>query len=666
MTKAEAKQRIAKLREHIDHYRYQYHVLDRSEISDAALDSLKHELQALETEFPDLVTQDSPTQRVGGLPLPKFKKAPHVAPMLSLNDAFDESEILAWAERNRKLLGPNVRHTYFSELKVDGLAVSLTYRAGVLVRAATRGDGRTGEDVTHNARTIEAIPLRLRSVKFGLPAELEIRGEVYMPKKVFDELNQHAKKSGGQVFANPRNAAAGAVRQLDPKVTASRHLSFLAYDIVTGLGLPTHQAVHERLSALGFQSGRHNQACKNLFEVQAHYETVRKLREKLPFWIDGIVVTINELATFKRLGVIGKTPRGAIAYKYPAEQATTVVEDIRVQVGRTGALTPVAHLRPVQVAGSTVKRATLHNLDEIQRLDVRIGDTVILQKAGDIIPDVVRVLTEFRTGKEKVFHMPKRCPACNSPVHRPAGEVAYYCTNRKCFAQRMEELQHFVAKNALDIDGLGPKILEQLWNADLLRHPADLFDLTEKDLAPLERFAEKSAANLVQSIQAVRKGVALWRFINALGVRHVGEQTSRDLAEAFGNITKLRTATLDELLNVHDVGETVAASIRDYFADRETQKHLAALLKRVHVLTEKQHAAGPLTGKSVVVTGSLENFSREEAKAAIRKAGGRWVSSVSAKTDYVVVGTDPGSKAEKAKQLGVQVVDEAAFRKMLG
>jgi DNA ligase (NAD+) len=666
MTKAEAKTRCLRLREQIDYYRYQYHVLDRSVISDAAQDSLKHELQDLEAQFPELITPDSPTQRVGGEPLAKFQKAPHEVPMLSLNDVFTFEEVAEWQQRLAKLLPPGTKPTYFAELKIDGLALSLTYRDGALVRAATRGDGRTGEDVTMNAKTIEAIPLRLRKVSRPMPREIEVRGEAYMPKRVFDGLNAQLTKQGEPTFANPRNAAAGAIRQLDPKITASRKLSFLAYDLVTDVGVQTHEATHALLAELGFQSGKHNRFCRTLAEVETYHKDIAKLRARLPFWMDGNVVGINELATFKRLGVIGKTPRGAIAYKYPAEQATTVVEDIQVQVGRTGALTPVAHLRPTLVAGSTVSRATLHNLDEIHRLDVRIGDTVILEKAGDVIPDVVQVLPKFRTGKEKLFTMPKVCPACGSKVVHPEGEVAYYCTNKYCFAQRMEELQHFVSKNALNIDGLGPKILEQLWNADLLRTPADLFDLTEKDLAPLERFAEKSATNLVASIQVVRKGVALWRFLNALGIRHVGEQTSHDLAEHFGTLAKLRSASLGALLEVHDVGETVAQSLRDYFADRETQKHLDQLLDRVTVKSETQHVGrGPLAGKRIVVTGSLQHFSREEAKAVIRKAGGKWVSGVSKQTDYILVGADPGSKVQQAKQLGVHILDEAAFRKLL-
>ncbi len=666
MTKADAKIRIAKLREQIDYYRYQYHVLDKAEISDAATDSLKHELQDLEQQFPDLITADSPTQRVGGKALAKFTKAPHAVPMLSLNDVFSLDEVREWEVRNAKLV--SAKPQYFAELKVDGLALTLTYRDGLLVRAATRGDGRIGEEVTENAKTIEAIPLRLRKVAQALPRDLEVRGEAYMPKAVFEQLNARALQQGAEPFANPRNAAAGAIRQLDPKITATRQLSFLAYDLVTNVGLQTHEQVHALLADLGFQSGRHNRRCATLDDVEAYHVSIAKLRPKLPFWIDGNVVNVNDLATFARLGVVGKTPRGAIAYKYPAEQATTVIEDIQVQVGRTGALTPVAHLRPVQVAGTTVKRATLHNLDEIRRLDARIGDTVILEKAGDIIPDVVQVLPKFRTGKEKRFHMPKCCPVCGSAVRHTDGEVAYYCVNKQCFAQRMEELQHFVSKSAMDIDGLGPKILEQLWNADLIRTPADLFDLTEKDLAPLERFAEKSAANLVASIQAVRKGVDLWRVINALGIRHVGEQTSHDLADYFKSLRAVERATKEQFLGVRDVGETVAESLVAYFADKGNQEYLTVLAQKIrpqYVAQGPRVSTSALNGKTVVVTGSLEHFSRDEAKEAIRRAGGRWSSSVSAKTDYVVVGADPGTKAEKAKKHGVRILSEAEFWQMV-
>ncbi|MFA6042095.1 MAG: NAD-dependent DNA ligase LigA [Patescibacteria group bacterium] len=667
MTKAEAKIRVAKLRQQIDHYRYQYHVLDKSEIPDAALDSLKHELQSLEAQFPDLLTPDSPTQRVGGKPLAKFTKAPHVVPMLSLNDVFSPEEVADWETRIRKLLPAKQKLSYFAELKVDGLALSLTYQDGVLTRAATRGDGRVGEDVTQNAKTIDAIPLRLRQTSRKLPATMEIRGEVFMLRSVFDTLNKQQAAAGQPLYANPRNAAAGAVRQLDPKITANRKLSFLAYDMVTDIGLRTHAEVHGMLAELGFTSGKHNRLCHTLAEIEQYHKDIDKVRAKLPFWMDGNVISVNALALVRQLGVVGKTPRGAIAYKYPAEQATTVVEDIAVQVGRTGALTPVAHLRPVQVAGSTVSRATLHNLDEIRRLNVRVGDTVIIQKAGEIIPDILQVLPALRPKGTSAFQMPKRCPICKAAVLHPAGEVAYYCTNKKCFAQQMENLQHFVAKTAFDIVGLGPKILESLWNADLIRTPADIFQLTEADIAPLERFAETSAKKLIASIEAKRQGVELWRFINSLGIRHVGEQTSRAFAQQFRTLEKLQQADAETLQAVPDVGLVVAESIHAYFKDPETKKMLQALASRVRILpVAAGKQSGPLAGKSIVVTGALENFSRDAAKEAIRKAGGKWTDSVSKKTDFVVVGENPGSKAAKAKALGVKVIDEQAFQKLLG
>ena len=666
MTKAEAKIRIQKLREQIDYYRYQYHVLDKSEIPDAALDSLKHELQSLEEQFPEFITPDSPSQRVGGKPLDKFKKAPHTMPMLSLNDVFDFEEVKTWQERVNKLLPVSAQIDFFAELKVDGLALSLTYQNGLLIRASTRGDGRIGEDITQNAKTIEAIPLKLRNTKkYHLPEIMEVRGEVYMRKKVFEDLNKIQKKSGEAEFANPRNASAGAVRQLDPKITASRKLSFLAYDIPTDIGVKTHQEIHEVLQDLGFESGKLNRLCQNLSEIEEYHKQVEKKRGSLPYWIDGNVISINQIEVYKRLGVVGKTPRGAIAYKFPAEQATTVVEDIQVQVGRTGALTPVAHLRPVRVAGSTVSRATLHNMDEIHRLGVKIGDTVIVEKAGDIIPDIVQVLPKFRTGQEKKFQMPSHCPVCHSKVERRENEVAYYCTNKKCFAQALEKLQHFVAKNALNIDGLGPKILEQLWNANLIRNAADLFKLSQSDLEPLERFAEKSADNIVKSINSARR-TDLARFIYALGIRHIGEQTSLDLADSFLTFSKLKNASKQELMNIHELGEVMADSLVEFFGDHENKKLLNQLEKIIQIERQiPKNKPGVLTGKTVVVTGTLENFSREQAKQAIRAAGGHWSNSVSQETDFVVVGENPGSKAEKAKKLGVKIINEKEFSELI-
>lgn len=672
MNKQEAKVRIEKLKREIDHHRYLYHVFDKQEISDAALDSLKHELDQLEKQFPELITPDSPTQRVGGQPLGEFKKVTHRAPMLSLTDAFSFEELRDWYDRNAKLVLDSGALDYYSEIKMDGLAVTLIYRNGIFTQGATRGDGKVGEDITQNLRTIEAIPLRVeidklpKAVQASAANGLEIRGEVFMTKKVLEHLNKEQEKRKLPPFANPRNAAAGSVRQLDPKITVSRKLSFMAYDLITDLGQNTHQQAHEILKRLGFRAGEYNEYCRDIQAIEAYHEKIGKIRAAMPYWTDGIVVNVNTIALFKRLGVVGKAPRGSLAYKYPAEQATTVVEDIQVQVGRTGALTPVAHLRPVKVAGSTVSRATLHNMDEIERLDVRIGDTVILQKAGDVIPDIVKSLPNLRTGKERKFKMPETCPVCDSRVIRHEGEVAYYCSNKKCYAQQHENLRHFVSKTAFDIDGLGPKILESLAAADLVKDPADLFDLNESDLQPLERFAEKSAANLVGAIQKA-KNVSLARFIYALGIRHVGEETAIDLAQKFSTLEKVINASFEEINTIHDVGDVVAKSAYEFFQDVHNKALIKKLLHHgVHIQSEKKVSTKTaLTGKKIVVTGTLDSLSRDEAKARIRAVGGDWVASVSKNTDYVVVGSEPGSKADKAKKLGVKIISEKEFFRLL-
>lgn len=672
MTKAEAQQRIDKLKKEIDHHRYLYHVEDRQEISDAALDSLKHELERLEQQFPDLITADSPTQRVGGEPLPEFQKVQHTQRMLSLNDIFSFEELQAWEDRVKKLLsaGEQKQLGYFVELKMDGLAISLLYRDGVLARASTRGDGYIGEDVTENMKTIEAIPLRLRVLKNitqqnrVIRGEVEIRGEVVMSKKAFANLNAAQKKKKEPLYANPRNVAAGSVRQLNPKVTASRKLDFVAYDLVSDLGQETHSEVHGLLRQLGFKAGDHNYTSANIQEVEKVHTQIGKLRESLPYWTDGIVVNVNHLSLFQKLGVVGKAPRGAVAYKYPAEQATTVVEDIQVQIGRTGALTPVAHLRPVQVAGTTVSRATLHNEDEIARLDVRIGDTVIVQKAGDIIPDIVQGLPKLRTGKERRFHFPKKCPICGSAVERQADQAAYYCSNTFCFAQAREGLYHFVSKSAFDIDGLGPKIIDQLLEHELIRDPADIFALREADLLPLDGFAEVSARNLIQAITA-KKRISLARFLYALGIRHVGEETAIALAQHFHALDAITAASLEELEAIHDIGGIVAKSIYAYFAEPAHQKLLKKLAQNGVEIIYQAPKRRTLEGKTFVLTGGLSSLTRDEAKDRIRRAGGSISSSVSQKTDYVVAGEDPGSKYDKAKELNVAIINEKELLQML-
>ncbi|MFH0853645.1 MAG: NAD-dependent DNA ligase LigA [bacterium] len=673
MTKQQSQIRIDKLKKEIDHHRYLYHVLDRQEISDAALDSLKHELANLEAQYPDLITPDSPTQRVSGQPLDKFIKVQHSVPMLSLNDIFTEQELTDWETRITKLLSDSeaAKMEYYAELKMDGLAITLIYRQGILRQASTRGDGQVGENVTQNIKTIEAIPLSLEisqapsGLKSALLGEIEVRGEVYMSKKVFEKINQVQIKKNQPAFANPRNAAAGSIRQLDPKITASRQLAFRAYDLVTDIRQTRHRESHQILSTLGFDSGRDGALCRDLKAVSRYYKKIEKLRGQLPFWTDGIVVNVDQIALMRKLGVVGKAPRGSIAYKYPAEQATTLIEDIQVQIGRTGALTPVAHLKPVLIAGSTVSRATLHNEDEIERLAVRIGDTVIVQKAGEIIPDIVKVLPKLRTGQEKKFKFPKVCPVCNSAVIRKDDMAAHYCTNPHCYAQSIERLYHFVSKTALDIDGLGPKIIDQLFAQELIRDPADLFTLKEKDLEPMERFAEKSASNLVEAIMASRR-VSLARLIYALGVRHVGEQTAIDLADNFGSLEKIQKANQEQLLAVSDIGEVVARSIIDYFKDENNQKLVAKLLANGVEIQNPKAKLKKLQGKSFVLTGTLEHYTRDQAKALIRELGGKITSSVSSQTDYVIAGSEPGSKLDKAKKLGLSVLNEADWKKLIG
>jgi DNA ligase (NAD+) len=690
MTKQEAAERARKLRALIDDYRYKYHVLDVQEIAEGALDSLKHELWKIEQAYPELITPDSPTQRVAGKPLAHFGKVPHRRPMLSLEDVFTAEEFEEWIERLRRRV-PGLKTDFYAEIKMDGLAVSLEYRKGVFVRGSTRGDGRVGEDISLNLRTIEAIPLALRrpgSVElkawlkaFGggldLPAlsgiveslllgDLEVRGEVYMTKKAFEALNAAAKRRGEAPFANPRNAAAGSLRQLDPSVTAARRLDFFAYDLIAEARLATHEQGHELAKLLGFAVNPWNRRCADAGEVQVLHERVYRKRESLPYWTDGLVVGVNDNASFARLGTVGKAPRGMIAYKFPAETVTTAVREIRWQVGRTGAITPVAVMDPVFVAGTTVRHATLHNLDEIKRLGVRIGDTVVLEKAGDVIPKIVKVLPELRTGKERPVAAPKACPACGTRISRREGEVALVCGNPDCEAKDLGRLLHFVSKRAFDIDGLGEKIMEQLMAAGLVSQPADLFELAPGDLESLEGFAEVSARNLVEAVRKAKK-IDLARFILALGIRHVGEETAVSLARSFGSLDRLRQASLEELQEVPDVGAIVARSVRDFFRSARHQKEIDRLLE-VGITIEKPRraAAQPFKGLTFVLTGTLESLSRDEAKDRILERGGRVSSSVGKDTSYVVIGEDPGSKADKAGKLGTPVLSEEEFLAMLG
>lgn len=688
MTKFETKERIEKLREAINRYRYEYHVLDKLEISDAALDSLKHELYKLEQQYPEFITPDSPTARVGGKPLPEFKKVEHQTPMLSMEDVFSFKELSEWLERDRRFY-PRGKYDFFVEIKMDGLAVSLVYENGLFVKGATRGDGKIGEDVTQNLKTIEAIPLRLRVPKeaeiknylekYGqginrkkfdrliktLDGRIEIRGEAFMTKKVFEFLNREQKKKEEAEFANPRNAAAGSIRQLDSAITASRHLSFFGYALIGDFGFLTHEQAHMLMPIIGVPQNLHNKFCKNLDESQKFYEKVLKIREKLDYWTDGVVLGINDNVTFERLGVVGKTPRGFIAYKFPAEQATTVVNEVRWQVGRTGALTPVAVMDPVFVAGTTVQHATLHNMDEIGRLGLKIGDTVILEKAGDVIPKIVKVLPKLRIGKEKIIHPPQNCPACKAKTLRRAGEVAIICPNENCPAKHLERIVHFVSKKAFDIEGLGYKIVEQLMDIGLIAAPADIFKLEKSQLTDLERFGEKSAENLVSSIDKSRE-VTLPKFIYSLGIMHVGEQTAIELAESFGTVKKFSEAKKDDLEKISGIGTVVAESLAEWLKDHQNKKIISDLLdagvKVGEMYISKHH---PYEGKTFVFTGEMENMTRDEAKEKIRRLGGEVSGSVSKNTDFVVAGAEPGSKYGKAQKLGVKIIDEKEFLKLM-
>ena len=665
MTKQEAKQRIEKLKKTINYHRHLYHVLDKQEISDAALDSLKKELFDLEQEHPDLITKDSPTQRVGGEPLKEFKKVRHPVRMLSFNDAFSKDDIKNWLERISKLLTPVEKSQidFYAELKIDGLAIELTYEDGIFVTGSTRGDGTVGEDITQNLKTVEAIPLSLQisNSKFKIPRTLTVRGEVFISKKDFENINKLQKEKGLPLYANPRNIAAGSVRQLDPKITVERHLDSFAYEVVTDLGFTNHEEKHEFLNNLGFKTNQKNRYCKSLEELFYFYDEIGKIRDKLTYEIDGIVVVINNNKIFEKLGVVGKAPRGAIAFKFAQSQATTILEDIKLQIGRTGAITPVAVLRPVQISGITITRATLHNEDEIKRLGLKIGDTVIVARAGDVIPDIIKVLPELRTGKEKEFKMPTICPSCKTKLEKSDTEALYKCPNSKCFARRRRSFYHFVSRAAFNMDGLGPKIIDRLLDEGLVQDPSDLFKLKEGDIDQLERFGEKSAENLINSI-AEKKEITLPRFIFSLGIRNVGEETAIDLTNHFHSINNIRKAKLEDLDSILNIGPIVAESIYEWFNDKNNVKFLDKLLESgIKIKSEKSISNNKLSGKSFVLTGGLESMEREIAKEKIRQLGGQVSESVSRKTNFLVSGSDPGLKYDKAQKLGVKILAEKEF-----
>lgn len=662
----EIQERVEKLREEIRRYDYYYYVLNQPLISDAEYDKLFRELVELEKKYPELVTPDSPTQRVGAPPAEEFAPVEHAIPMLSLQNCFNDEELEEWDDRVRRLLGGEPVE-YVCEPKFDGLSVELVYVDGVFTVGSTRGDGRVGEDVTRNLRTIKQVPLRLFPIDGKVPRLLEARGEVYMEKEAFRKLNEERARAGEPLFANPRNAAAGSLRQLDPNVTASRPLKIFFYAMGRAEGIEIRSQVEllTTFPKLGLPVCPLWKLCKTLDEVKAFYRELLAMRHELPYEMDGMVVKVNDFAQREILGEVSRAPRWAIAYKFPAEEATTRVLDIVVQVGRTGALTPVAILEPVEVSGATVSRATLHNEDEIRRKDIRIGDWVVVRRAGEVIPEVVKSIPERRTGQEREFKMPDKCPACGGPVIRPPGEVAYRCENLSCPARIKESIRHFASRRAMDIEGLGEKLVDKLVETGLVRKLSDIYRLKKEDLVLLERMGEKSAQNLLEQIER-SKNAGLARLIFALGIRYVGEHLAQVLAEHFPSLEALSKATYEELLQIPEVGPRIAQSIVDFFKNEENRK-LIQELKELGVKTEAEKPKeGPLSGKTFVFTGALSSFSREEAKRIVESLGGRVASGVSRKVDYVVVGADPGEKLRKAQELGITILNEEEFLKLIG
>lgn len=673
-------QKVKKLHEQIDDLRYRYHVLNDPQVTDAMYEGLMDELRKIEKQHPELVTSDSPTQRVAGAPLDKFEKVAHTVPQWSFNDAFDKEDITDWIMRITRILGKELGKVpkdldYVCELKIDGLHIVLTYENGALQIAATRGNGKVGENVTQNIKTIQSVPLKLKK-----PASLVAEGEVWLSSKMLKEINASRAKRGEALFANPRNAAAGTIRQLDPKIVAQRKLTLTTYDISKWSEAQKPEFINTqenellKLKELGFLTDSHWKVCKTIDEILKFYEIWQKKKDSQEFWIDGIVIKVNQREYQDKLGFTGKAPRWAIAFKFPAQQGTTKIVNVYWQVGRTGALTPVALMEPVQLAGTTVTHATLHNYDEVTRLGVKIGDRVVVEKAGDIIPKVVRVLDKMRTGEEKKIVQPKKCPVCGGGVERQeisdkkqGVSAGLFCLNPKCYAQELEKIIHFVSKKAFDIDGLGEKIVEQLVNEGLVKNPADIFTLTKGDLEPLERFAQKSADNLIDSIDRAKR-VTLPRFIFGLGIRHVGEETAVRLSQVFGNLKKIMNASQEELKHVEDVGPRVAESIYKFFRIREHTNLVEDLLKsgvKIEQGGKGGANSGKLKDKTFVLTGTLQTLTREEAKEKIRAFGGDISSSVSQRTDFVLAGENPGSKYDKAKNLGVKILDEKEFLKML-
>jgi len=680
-SREQAQKRLEELRRLIEHHNYLYYVLDQPEISDAEYDALMRELLHLEEQFPDLRTPDSPSMRVGAPPLEAFATHTHRQPMLSLNNAFGAEELREFDQRIKRFLAMPLdqRIEYVAELKIDGLAISLTYIDGVFVTGATRGDGTQGEDVTQNLRTIRAIPLRLRQPTVAPPSSLfeepampiptfvEVRGEVYLTHDEFRRINEEREQTGEPTFANPRNAAAGSVRQLDPRITARRRLSLFAYGIgaIEGASFETHWQILQTLKAWGFPVNPHARVCSGMEEVIAFCEEWTARRGELNYDVDGVVVKVNSLLMQQDLGYVQRSPRWAVAYKFPAQQARTRILEVRWQVGRTGALTPVAIMEPVEVGGVTVSRATLHNEDEIARKGVMIGDVVMIQRAGDVIPEVVSVVEEERDGDEQPIVRPQTCPECGAPVEKPEGEAVARCVNLACPAQIVERIRHFTSRNAMNIEGFGDKWVQRLFEEGIIHDPADLYYLKKEDLLPLERMGEKLAENLLNSVER-SKQVPLSRFIYALGIRQVGERAAQLLAEYLGSLEALMHATEEQLLQIPEIGPATAREIVEFFRRAENRKVIQKMLDAgVAPISERQKRSDAFAGLTFVFTGALQRFTREEAESLVRELGGKASGSVSRQTSYVVVGESPGSKYQKALQLGVPVLTEEEFLKMV-
>jgi DNA ligase (NAD+) len=660
--------RVQKLREQINYHNYRYYVLDDPVVSDAEFDRLLEELIGLEERYPRLLTPDSPSQRVGAAPLEKFETVRHRLPMISLEDAFSEAQVLEFEARLQRFLRGRETLQYVLEPKMDGCAIELVYEQGRFRVGSTRGDGVRGENVTQNLKTIHTIPLQILTREEPAPELLEVRGEVYMDLSEFKKLNEQRLSQGEPAFANPRNAAAGSLRQLDPSITAARPLKIFCYGVgeVRGRSFASHWEVLQTLKTWGFRVSPLIERGEGIDAAIAYHRRLEQQRHGLPYEIDGMVIKVDSLSLHERLGATTRSPRWALAYKFAATQETTRVLDIVVNVGRTGAVTPMAVMQPVALGGVTVSRATLHNEDEVARKDVRVGDWVLVQRAGDVIPEVVKVISERRTGQEKPFQMPKLCPACGTTLVRPPGEKVTRCPNRDCFGTQTRSIMHFASKTAMDIDGLGEKIILQLVKAGLVKDVSDLYQLTEGDLVPLERFAEKSAQNIISAIQG-SKHPPFWRLLNALGIRLVGAAQAQILTKDFQKLEDLMEASEEKLEEVEKIGPNRAASIREYF-DNPRNREIIRKLREAGVkeLPPEAPATGPLAGKTFVLTGGLAHISREEAKAQVTARGGKVSSSVSAKTDYVVIGADPGSKYAKAVELGVPLLDEPAFAELIG